>query len=175
MNFKDLALKRESCRDYSDKPVSHELLEEIMATACLSPSACNSQPWKLIGAEGEVAVALRPLVQECGRNKFAVNVPAFVAICETEAKLMPGVNENNQHFAQMDVGMVTMMLTLAAADAGLDTCILGCFNEEKIKEVLEIPDDVVLRLVVAVGYGKTEEPRKKVRKNAEDVCSFNRW
>ena len=175
MNFKELALKRESCRDYSDASVSHELLEEIIATACLSPSACNSQPWKLIAAEGETAALLRPLVQACGRNKFAVNVPAFVAICETKAKLLPGVREDNQYFAQMDVGMVTLMLTLAASDAGLSTCILGCFNEEKIKEVLEIPNDAVLRLVVAVGFGKTDEPRKKVRKSANDVRSFNRW
>lgn len=175
MTFKELALKRESCRDYSDKPVSHELLEEIMETACLSPSACNSQPWKLIAAEGEQAVMLRPLVQECGRNKFAEKVPAFVAICETKAKLMPGVRDNEQHFAQMDVGMVTMMLTLAAADVGLSTCILGCFNEEKIKEVLAIPEEAVLRLVVAVGYGKTEQPRKKVRKAGEEVRSFQRW
>ncbi len=175
MNFKELALKRESCRDYDGRPVAHELLADIMETACLSPSACNSQPWKLVAAEGEKAAEIRPLVQECGRNKFAVNVPAFVAICETEARLMPGVNENNQHFAQMDVGMVTMMLTLAAADRGLSTCILGCFNEEAIKDVLSIPENVSVRLVVAVGYGKTDEPRKKVRKEADAVRSFNRW
>ncbi len=175
MTFKELALKRESCRDYSDKPVDHDILADVMETACLSPSACNSQPWKLVAAEGEQAVALRPFVQECGRNKFAVNVPAFVAVCETKAKLLPGVRDNEQHFAQMDVGMVTMMLTLAAADAGLSTCILGCFNEEKVKEVLSIPDEAVVRLVIAVGYGKTEEPRKKIRKEASEVRSFQRW
>ena len=175
MTFKELALKRESCRDYSDKPVSHELLNQIMETACLSPSACNSQPWKLIGAEGETAVALRAFVQECGRNKFADKVPAFVVICETKAKLLPGVRDNEQHFAQMDVGMVTMMLTLAAADAGLSSCILGCFNEEKIKELLSVPEEAVVRLVVAVGYGTSETPRKKIRKAAEETCSFNRW
>ena len=63
MNFKKLALCRESCRDYDNRPVSHELLHDIMKTACLSPSACNSQPWKLIAAEGEMGEKVRPLVQ----------------------------------------------------------------------------------------------------------------
>jgi len=175
MNFKELALKRESCRDYSEKVVAHELLEEIMETACLSPSACNSQPWKLIAAEGETAVSLRPLVQENGRNKFSDKVSSFVVICETKAKLMPGVRVDEQHYAQMDIGMVTMMLTLAAADKGVSTCILGCFDEEKVKALIGVPEDVTVRLVVAFGYGNSEEPRKKIRKDAGETRSFNRW
>ncbi len=175
MSFKDLALTRESCRDYLDKPVSHDLLSEIMETACLSPSACNSQPWKLVAVEDNVAKALRPFVQVGGRNAFAENVPAFVVICETPAHLKPGVRDNQQHFAQMDVGMITMMLTLAAADKGLSTCILGCFDEDAIKELLEIPEDIPVRLVIAVGYSRTDTPRQKIRKPGDDVCSFQRW
>ena len=131
MSFRDLALIRESCRDYLDKPVSHDLLADIVETACFSPSACNSQPWKMVVAEGDVAEKMRPMVQVGGRNRFAENVSAFVAICETVAQLKPGVRENEQYFAQMDLGMVTMMLTLAAADKGLSTCILGCFDESQ--------------------------------------------
>lgn len=175
MNFKELALKRESCRDYSEKVVSHELLEEIMETACLSPSACNSQPWKLIAVEGQTAVQIRPLVQQNGRNKFTDKVSSFVAICETKAKLLPGVRDDEQHFAQMDIGMITMMLTLAAADKEVSTCILGCFDEEKVKELLGIPEEARVRLVVALGYSNTKEPRKKIRKDAGEVRNFNRW
>ena len=172
MNFHELALKRESCRNYDGRPVSHELLCEILETARLSPSACNSQPWKLILAENEVAEKLRPLVSENGRNTFCHNVPAFVAICETKATLKPGVTGDPQRYAQMDVGMVTMMLTLAAADKGVGSCILGTFNQEKTKELLNIPEDVTVRLVIALGYSADESPRKKIRKPEEAVVGF---
>ncbi len=175
MNFKELALRRESCRDYDGRPVAHELLSEIVETACLSPSACNSQPWRLILAEGEVAEQLRPMMQVGGRNKFTENVPAFVAICETKAVLRPGVNENDQHFAQMDIGMATMMLTLAAADQGVASCILGCFDEAAVKSLLQIPEEIPLRLVVALGYAKADGPRPKVRKPADEVSGLQRW
>ena len=175
MSFKELALVRESCRNYREEAVSHDLLEEIVEIACNSPSACNSQPWKLVIAEGEVAEKLRPMVQVGGRNSFAERVPAFISICETKAQLKPGVRENNQYFAQMDLGMITMMLTLAAADKGLASCILGCFDEGAIKDLLAIPEDVPLRLVLAVGYSQTDVPRQKVRKPLDEVRSFQRW
>ncbi len=173
--FKDLALKRESCRQYDGRPVPRELLQTILETACLSPSACNSQPWRLIAVEDEMAETMRPMVQGAGLNRFADKVSTFVVICETKASLREGVGGNRQRFAQMDIGMVTMMLTLAASDQGISTCIMGCFREEKIKKLLNIPDDVPVRLVVAMGYAETEDVRKKIRKPAEETIGYGKW
>lgn len=173
--FKELALERESCRAFDGRPVPHDLLCEVMETACLSPSACNSQPWRMIAVEGEKAAAMRELISNTGRNLFVSEVSTFVAICETKAVLKPGTQQDHQHFAQMDLGMATVMLTLAAADKGLSTCILGCFDEQGIKEFLQIPADVPLRLVVAVGYAKQEGVRKKIRKPAEEIMGFQAW
>lgn len=175
MDFKALAQKRESCRDYTDAVLSHEILCEILETARLAPSACNSQPWRLIAAEGEQAAKLRSLTQYTGRNRFTDKVSTFVVICETKAVLKAGVDEDEQKFAQMDIGIMTATLTLAAADKGVASCILGCFDEEGVKQLFSIPDDIRVRLVVALGYAATEEPRKKIRKPEAEVQSFNRW
>ncbi len=175
MTFKELAMNRESCREFDERPVPHELLCDILETACLSPSACNSQPWRLIAAEGETASAVSRMIQKSGRNLFTEKVPAFVVICETKATLRAGVCADEQHFAQMDVGMVTMMLTLAAADQGLSTCILGCFDEEGVKSVLHIPESVPVRLIVAVGYAAKPGVRDKIRKPGEETRGFQTW
>ncbi len=173
--FKELALKRESCRDYDGRPVPHDLLCEILVTACLSPSACNSQPWKLVAVSGEKAVAMREEIQKSGRNKFTEQVSTFVAICETKASLKAGVCADEQYFAQMDIGMVTMMLTLAAADKGVSTCILGCFDEEGVKELLKIPKEVPVRLLISMGYAREEGVRDKIRKPSQEVLGYQSW
>ena len=71
-----------------------------------------------------------------GLNGFAEQVPCFLVIQETKAQLAPAVAGlvDSQKYAQMDVGIVTAFLTLAAAEMGLGTCILGSFSEEKIRE-----------------------------------------
>ena len=176
MSFSELAKIRESCRSYSDKKVSHELLLQILSDALLAPSACNSQPWKLIACEDDTAENLKQFIGDGGTaNAFAKKAPAFVVVCETPAVLRPGVMAESQQFAQMDVGEATAYLTLAAADRGLSTCIMGIFMEDGIKKLLNIPDSAVVRLVLAVGYASEAGSRPKTRKPFDEVASFNRW
>ena len=104
--FEELQNTRESCRVYSDAPVSRELLTHLADVARLSPSACNSQPWHfLIVDEPEAKKRLTECLEDGGLNgcPWGNRVPAFFIICEEKAKLQPGVAEHygSQHFAQM--------------------------------------------------------------------------
>jgi len=175
MTVKELACKRESCRAYDGRTVSYELLQDIMETACLAPSACNSQPWRMIGVYGEHTEALAQMIKKSGRNNFVDKAGAFVVICETQATLKPGVCTDEQYFAKMDLGMATMLLTLAATEKGLSTCILGCFDEEAVRSVLQIPASIPIRLIVAVGYAEQPGVREKIRKPAEETRCFQTW
>ena len=83
--------------------------------------------------------------------------------------------EDSQKFAQIDTGIVTAMLTLAAADNGVASCIMGCFDEAGTKQLLSIPEDAKVRLIIALGYANAKEPRKKNRKPEAEVQSFDRW
>ena len=56
MNFKEIAEKRQSCRVYlKDREVEAEKIENILYSARLSPSACNSQPYHIAVCRGEAA------------------------------------------------------------------------------------------------------------------------
>ena len=66
------------------------------------------------------------------------------------------------------MGIAVAHLCLAATENGLSTCIMGWRNDRKINEALGLPEEKKVHCVIAVGYSKTEEPRKKVRKNSDD-------
>ena len=172
---------RESCRVYSEKRVSREDLTHLVDVARFSPSGCNSQPWKFIIIDEEDA---RQKVIDSFQDEningcpWGDKVPAFIVICEEKAKLMPGVAEHygSQHFAQMDIGMASMALCYEATTMGLGTCMIGSMNQERIKKSLGIPSDVVVRLIITVGYPKAKtEPRKKIRKDFDEVVSYNKY
>ena len=78
--LEELYLRRQSCRAFSEKPVDDGLIKEICRLALLSPSACNSQPWKLIAVTGEKAKELAKGLQDLGMNKFATDAPVLVAV-----------------------------------------------------------------------------------------------
>lgn len=65
MTFKELALKRESCRNYLEAPVAHEDLVDIVKTAIYAPSASNRQSWRFFICEGETAKRSPRFARRC--------------------------------------------------------------------------------------------------------------
>ena len=179
MTFKELAAVRQSCRAYNpDRAVSAEQIMLLVEIAATAPSACNSQPWKCVICTGETAEKIRPMTQDkpLPINRWVRNATAFIAVCETKARLFKGAPVGSQHYAQLDIGQFTAYLTLAAADAGLATCVIGHFHEKPLKALLGIPDKVPVRLLVAVGVAAENDPiREKSRKPLRDSVCVNRW
>lgn len=181
MNFEMLQTVRESCRAYSGLPVSRETLTHLVEVARLCPSGCNAQPWRfIIVDEPEAKARLIPALDDDGLNgcPWGESVPAFILICEEEAKLMPGVGERygSQHFAKMDIGMAAMALCYEATAMGLGTCMVGTMSQEKMHAAFQIPAKYPVRLVITVGYPKKQSvPRSKTRKSLDAILSYNQW
>lgn len=181
MNFEALQAARESCRVYSDKPVPREALTHLVDVARLCPSGCNAQPWRfIIVDEPEARAKLIEAFDDNGLTgcPWGGRVPNFIVICEDEAHLKPGVGEHygSQHFAQMDIGMAAMALCYEATTMGLGTCTIGTMNQEKLRAAFGIPAERTVRLIITVGYpAKETKPRTKVRKNLDEVLSYNHW
>lgn len=183
MNVMELIQTRQSCRSYQDKPVSREDLIQMVEAGRLSPSACNAQPWKflIIDEPDAKAKLCDALVVEGGATGCAwrEKAPAFIAVVEQPANVMPVVKDyyhDSQRFAQSDLGMAVMSMCYEAVQLGLSTCILGLNDQKKMEQHFGIPEGRTVRMILAVGYSaENAEPRAKVRKPLEEVCSFNHW
>jgi len=182
MDFQAMMENRHSCRAYQDKPVSREDLLKLVQAGRLTPSGCNAQPWKfIIVDEPEAKEKVRDALVVPGGGTgcpWRDQVPAFIILCETPAKVMPVVlshYRDSQRFAQGDIGAAAMNMCHQALELGLDTCILGLNDQEKMQRHFGIPDGHPVRLILAVGYSAEEKKPPKVRKPLEEVCSFNQW
>jgi nitroreductase len=174
-DFFELIAKRESCRNYADRPVEKEKLVSCVGAARIAPSACNSQPWSFVVVNGgELPPRVAKCVQGNGMNRFADKCPAFIVVVEEKAKLSARVGGiiKSQHYAPIDIGLATAHLCLAATELGLSTCIMGWFNEANLKNLLVIPKSKRIRLVIGAGYAAGDKLRSKVRKPIEDIVRF---
>ena len=174
-SFMELAKRRESCRRYARTPVERGKLAACVRAACLSPSACNSQPWRFaVVRRPELVPQVAACVQQYGLNAYTADCPAFVVVTEERAQLIARLSDkmDSQHFASIDIGLATAHFCLEAADLGLGTCILGVFDEERLKMLLQLPEDSRVRLVIAVGYPTEPGPRPKVRRPEEETVRF---
>lgn len=175
-SFFELIAKRESCRNFSERKVDRALLEKCLEAARLAPSACNSQPWSFIAVSSEETVKRVALcLQELGLNEFTSKCPAFIIVTQEPVKLKKEITDSmdEQQFAKIDIGFATAQLCLAATDLGLGTCIIGWFNETKLKELLNIADEKQIRLVICIGYSQEDEEKKqKERKDIDEIATF---
>jgi len=180
-NFLELIQKRQSDRKYTDRPVEPEKLERCLEAARLAPSASNSQPWTFV-------VANEPeLVKKIGKaamgplhsfNTFVPRAPVILVIVMEKPKIITEVGGRikKKEYPLIDVGITAEHFCLQAAEEGLGTCMLGWFDERKVKELLHVPEEKNIPLLITVGYTpENYRHRKKIRKKFETVVKFNTY
>lgn len=176
MNLSELIQKRQSDRKYESRPVGREMVMKCLEAARLAPSACNSQPWKFVVVDD---VALLPQMGSAaagmGMNGFAREVPVIVAVVLEKMNLTARIGSviKDKEYSLLDVGIAVEHFCLQAAELGLGTCIMGWFDEKKVKKLLGIKGKRV-PLLISLGY-PAGETRKKARKSLEEMSSWNQY
>ena len=174
-DFMNLCLKRQTCRDFADKPVEHDKLVSCVEAARLAPSGCNAQPWSFVVVEKpELVAQVAECAQQLGANAYAAGARAFVVVVEERATLMPGIAciVHSQYFAQGDLGAAGAYLCLEAEAQGLATCQFGIFDRPKLAKLLDIPGEKPIVSLFAVGYARDTKVRPKQRKPLDAIARF---
>ena len=171
MDLLELIKARQSCRSYEERPVEEEKLQAVLEAGRLSPSACNGQPYRITVCRGEAAKKASAACGGMGMNKFAKQAPVLLVISE-EAYVKSaamGAKVKHNDYRSMDIGILAAHLTLQAADLGLGTCMLGWFDDEKLRALCGL--DRSVRLVITLGYPK-DALREKKRKPLETLVGY---
>ena len=167
---------RRSIRRFTDRPVPHELLADIVETASFAPSWKNTQITRYIAVEGEKKAALAACTDWSGNTKIMEGAPMVIAV--TLIKGRCGYERDGSfstrkgdHWQMYDVGAASEAFCLAAYEQGLGTVIMGLFDEEKASALLEIPEDRELAALIAIGY-PDESPAAPGRKAVTELLSY---
>jgi nitroreductase len=181
MEFNELIQQRQSVRRYQNIPVERDKIEKLIEAVHLAPSACNSQPWKLIivdDPELKNEVAQATISKTISFNRFALEAPVIAVLVIEKAKLIAriGGSIKNQEYPQYDIGIAAAHFCLQAEELGLGTCMIGWFDEKKIQQLLHIPKKRKIGLLITLGYPPEDyKLRKKIRKPTDEICGFNSY
>lgn len=178
-DFLDLVKQRQSDRKYLDKPVEEEKLMRCLESARLAPSACNSQPWTFI-VVNDPALKNDIARQTSGRlipiNHFTRQAPVHVVLVMEKPNITSKFGEivKDKQYTLMDVGIAATHFCLQAAYEGLGTCMVGWFNEKRVRELLNIPKNSRPMLIITVGYPDGKR-RQKRRKPPAEIIRYNSY
>ena len=173
MNFIEIAKERQSCRSYDPtREVEGEKLEAILEAARLAPSACNGQPYHFTVCKGKTAAEVAKATEGRGINRFVGQAPILLVISERPCTVLPGLEDKlaENDWRSIDIGILSAYITAEATAQELGTCIIGCFENDRIQELCGLAAPV--RLIITLGYAKEGAPlRSKKRKALAELVT----
>lgn len=177
MTAKECIMGRRSIRQFTNEPVSNELLEEIIETASYAPSWKNTQITRYTAVTGDTKDKLSKLTKIFPGNASRMeSAPMVVAVSVVKGRC--GYERDGSFstikgdgWQMFDAGIASEAFCLAAYEKGLGTVILGLFDVEEATQLLEIPDTQELVALICVGY-PAEAPVAPKRKTVAELLSY---
>lgn len=177
MDLLELIQKRQSDRRYdATREVDRQLVLRCLEAARLAPSACNSQPWKFVVVDDpDLRRQMAEAAAGMGMNRFAAEAPVIVAVVLEKMNLTARIGSviKDKEYSLLDMGIAVEHFCLQAAELGLGTCILGWFDEKKVKRLLGV-ERRRIPLLITLGYPAGAN-RPKSRKTLEEMSCWNKY
>ena len=158
---------RRSVRRFSNLPVSKELILKVLDSARFAPSGGNIQPWKVYMTSDPEK---KRLLSELSFNQEHVRQAPWVLVVTAipeESEKEYGLRGKNLYSIQ-DTANFALYITLSAKAFGLDSCWVGEFDEEKVREAINAPESEKPVVIIPVGYGE-ESPEIPERKPLDEI------
>ncbi len=155
MDVYDSIVSRRSIRRFQQKPVSPVLLKKFVNAARLAPSAANLQPLEyFIVTDKELCSMIFETIGWAGYI-----TPKWTPSTEERpvAYIVLLVRDINNKYYQRDVSLASENIVLTAEGEGIGSCILCNIDKKRVQEVLEIPEELQVDSIIALGY-KAEYP-----------------
>lgn len=164
-----LSRNRQIVRTFADRAVPHEFLTRIVDCARYAPSAKEAQPWRLVVVRD--AITRHRLAAAAFNHPLARTAPVMIVVC---ARIHTHISGNGHPSHPVDLAAATEAMVLAAADMGLASTWITGYRETVIRELIDIPPDVPIVALLAVGYpdGYSRLPDRRAR---DEVVAWETW
>ncbi|MCK4269604.1 MAG: nitroreductase family protein [Methanogenium sp.] len=147
----NLVRKSRSIRRFQEnRRIPDEILTELVDTARFCPSAGNRQPLRyIISSDPEETALIQSSLL------WAMDLPDWDGPAEGErpsAYITIVTERDSIPDPRFDVGIAAQTIMLAAAERGFGGCIIGSVQRDVLSQVLSLPKQYEIQLVLAIGY-----------------------
>jgi nitroreductase len=171
MSVLNVIQERRSIRKYRAEPVPEEVLRRVLEAARWAPSGKNLQPWKFILVQDKTLK--EKLSTASAGQSFIAEAPIVVVACGFPDRCYSRMGRYMKSWP-VDVAIALEHLILQAWEEGLGTCWIGSFEEDEVKAVLRIPDQVKVLALTPLGY-PAHHPPSRGRKSLDEIVSSDRF
>ncbi len=166
--FKD----RRSIRKFEKTPVEEEKLQEVLEAARLAPSWANRQCWSFIVVKDPARrQQVSEILEHNPAQKAVAQAPVLIVACADPAESGDLLGKG---YYLVDIGIAMQQLCLEAWNQGLGTVWVGMFDEDKMRPVLNVPENIRIVALTPLGY-PAKWPEERGRKPLDAIVHRETW
>jgi len=170
MDIYEAIRKRKSVRSFLNKDIEEDKLQRILEAVRLAPSAKNKQEWRFVVVRDRHK--REQLARAAHDQTFVGEAPVVIVCCaETDRHVM----RCGLECYPIDVAIAIDHLTLAAVAEGLGTCWIGSFESERVKQILGIPQEIIVVELLPLGYPQDPAVKEKNRLKLPETVHYEKW
>ncbi len=169
MDFKEVIVKRYSCRKFDGRKIEREQLNAILEAGRLAPTAKNLQEQRIYVIESEKGLEAVDKLTPC---RFGAPTVLAVAYDKNNVFTYPGGRINS---GAEDATIVATHMILAAANEGVDSVWLNFFDPDIAAKELGLPENEEMVMMMPLGYaaeGAGPSPRHADRKELGETVKY---
>lgn len=197
IHFRREMQRRRTVRDFSDRPVPREIIEECLLAAGTAPSGANLQPWQFVvvsdpRVKREIRIAAEQEEAEFYHRRapqewldalsaigtdehkpFLESAPYLIAIFGNNHSLLPDGRRVKNYYVNESVGIATGFLITAIHNAGLVSLTHTPSPMGFLNDILHMPPDAKPFLILVVGYPADDTRVPEItKKSLEEIVTF---
>ena len=163
LSLVDTVLGRRSIRRYEKKEIPDDVLRKILEAGRQAPSAANRQPLHFIVVNDD---NIKKEFSKGLFNRFIKDSPVTIVGCANTGDILTG------KWSIVDTTIAFQTMVIAAWTMGVGSCWVGDFKEDRVKQLLKIPDTWKVVALVSFGY-PAEQPKPRRKKSITELVGFN--
>jgi nitroreductase len=156
MNIFDAIVNRKTVLKFKKEPVDDKFIGVMLYMATHAHSAGNMQEWNFIVVKDEEEK--KKLYEAALEHKAIKEAPVIIVVCADLKKASLRFQKRGEIlYSIQDTAAATMLMLVTANALGLGAVWVGSFDEERVKDILYLPENLRPVALVAVGYAEAEE------------------
>ncbi len=162
-------MERRSIRKYKTDEIPQADLDKILEAGRQAPSAANRQPWHFVVTKDKELK--KQVASACSGQHWMADADVILAGIG-----LPSASRGStgRVWYEVDVSIAMQNMILAATSLGYGTCWIGAFSEEKVKELLDIPEEMRVVALTPIGVPDAS-PAARPRKEVNQVFSAEKY
>lgn len=166
--------KRKMIRKYDQtREVPDKIINKLIDNASRAPSAGHTQVQEFVVIK-DPSIKRKLRLASVNQEQLE-EAPVLIVVCSNTSRSVGRYGERGKEFYSIiDGAFASMLILLTATNEGLGASFVGAFNDEKVSEILGLPEHVRPIGIIALGYSD-EKPARLERIQKDRLIHYERW